>query len=236
VLLIPPQAVGINGDNMNIKKNVEIFINGEGKNKGRHPNERYSSFDYCFNYFQSFKDSNNVKQLNNIDNMQNSCLQLAFYLASWGMFRGSSFLLERSFKFFEKLINTIASFDEKIWYLDIDDYHDSECRKLIFECKQRIYDSLGEKNKASDILISKIMLGVFGNVPAYDTYFKKGFNLSSFNESSLLELYSLYSSNKSDIDEIDISTYDFITGLPSKRKYTIAKIIDMIGFIEGQKE
>ena len=28
--------------------------------EGRNPNERYASFDYCFNYFQSFRESGNI--------------------------------------------------------------------------------------------------------------------------------------------------------------------------------
>ncbi|EKM28037.1 hypothetical protein VCHENC02_6024, partial [Vibrio harveyi] len=36
--------------------------------------------------------------------MEKSCLALGFYLASWGMFRGSSFMLEKSAKNFENLV------------------------------------------------------------------------------------------------------------------------------------
>lgn len=57
----------------------------------RLPNQRYSSFDYCYNYFYSFYKVNKISELANEKNLQNSCLQLGFYLASWGMFRPSSF-------------------------------------------------------------------------------------------------------------------------------------------------
>ena len=73
---------------MNIQKNIESFIDGERKSKGRKPTERYASFDYCFNYFQSYKEAGNQSALIDLANIQTSCLQLAFYLASWGMFRG----------------------------------------------------------------------------------------------------------------------------------------------------
>ena len=46
---------------------------------------RYSSFDYYYSYFLNNGDL--------IEDMEKSCLELAFYLASWGMFRGSSFLI-----------------------------------------------------------------------------------------------------------------------------------------------
>jgi hypothetical protein len=37
-----------------------------------------------------------------------SCLQIGFYLASWGMMRGSSFLLEKSVRNFSNLIIAIS--------------------------------------------------------------------------------------------------------------------------------
>lgn len=52
------------------------------------PNERYTSFDYCYNYFLTTNDLEK--------DIERSCLTLGFYLASWGMFRGSSFLLQKS--------------------------------------------------------------------------------------------------------------------------------------------
>ena len=55
---------------------------------GRKPNERYTSFDYCYNYFQAFRESGEVSALATPTNIQVSCLQLGFYLASWGMLPG----------------------------------------------------------------------------------------------------------------------------------------------------
>src|ERR1700730_13232190 len=63
---------------------------------GRKPNERYASFDYCFNYFQSFREAGDVPALVSPANVQLSCVQLGFYLASWGMLRGSAELLQKS--------------------------------------------------------------------------------------------------------------------------------------------
>ena len=39
---------------MDIKKSINKFLEGNGKNKGRKANERYASFDFCYNYFYSF--------------------------------------------------------------------------------------------------------------------------------------------------------------------------------------
>ena len=87
-----------------IAQNVAHFVEGRGKSRGRQPSERYASFDYCFNYFQSFQERRIVRKLASARYMELSCLQLGFYLASWGMLRGSSFLLEKSAPFYRRLI------------------------------------------------------------------------------------------------------------------------------------
>lgn len=54
---------------------------------------------------------------------------------------------------------------------------------------------------------TKILLGVFGCVPAYDRYFKKAVKIynvcsSDFNEKSLSQLYSFYNENKGSFDKL----------------------------------
>ena len=60
--------------------------------KRRSANRRYASFDYCFNYFRNFNEQDRLSELKSKENMQMSCLQIGFFLASWGMFRGKSHL------------------------------------------------------------------------------------------------------------------------------------------------
>lgn len=218
---------------MDIETNIRRFQEGEGKNKGRHPEERYASYDYCFNYFQSFRETGRVATLASRDNLEASCLHLAFYLASWGMFRGSSFLLEKSPKHFQALIEVLVSLDKTIWNIDVGDYSDANSRRLLLHCKDEITKALGERNGPTDTLITKIMLGVFGNVPAFDTYFAKGFKLRKFNETALERIFRFYDQNRLIIDGYRMPTIDFVSGKPTDRIYTKAKIIDMIGFIEG---
>jgi hypothetical protein len=69
--------------NVNLEDNLLRFVQGDGsKNKGRRSDERYASFDYCFNYFQTFRQTNTMKEIASQDRLQESCLQLGFYLAS----------------------------------------------------------------------------------------------------------------------------------------------------------
>jgi hypothetical protein len=218
---------------MDIEKNIALFISGQGKNKGRRPDERYASFDYCFNYFQSFRKDGKMKNLSSSRDFELSCLHLGFYLASWGMLRGSSFLLEKSLKHYRPLIEGIAAFDPAIWEIDVEDYGRDSAIDLLFGCRDMIAESLGEKNRVSDTLVTKIMLGVFGNVPAFDTQFKKGFGVSTFGKKSLRKIFGFYQANRVAIDSYKIHTFDFISGQETSVRYTHAKIIDMIGFVEG---
>ena len=215
-----------------IKENLAFFEGGffDARDAGRHPLERYASFDYCFNYFQGFKDKKELAQ----NNIQNSCLHLGFYLASWGMFH-NSFLLQKSIKFYEPLIKYIASEKCGVWDIDADEYTDTNIEKLI-KCGENIKDKLGN-NRVTDTLVTKIMLGVFGNVPAFDSYFRSGSNLGTFNKHSLKEISHFYKSYSEIIsDEASkIKTFEYHSGKESSRLYTRAKIIDMIFFIEGYK-
>ena len=73
--------------------------------------DRYASFDFCFNYF---KTTENITK-----DIEKSCLTLGFYLASWGMYRGSSFMLQKSVKQLEKTVRYIAELDSSFWNIDV---------------------------------------------------------------------------------------------------------------------
>ena len=218
---------------MDVKKSIDQFLEGNGKNKGRKPDERYASFDFCYNYFYSFYKESRVNEIANEKKIQTSCLQLGFYLASWGMMRGSSFLLEKSVRNYQKLIIAISKMNPKLWEIDADNY-DEETIKLLLDCKRQIIQALGIKNKPSITLITKIMLGVFANIPAYDQYFRKSFKLHSVNEKSLLKIKKFYDENREIFDSYKIHTFDFLTSQETDIIYTKAKLIDMYGFMDGQ--
>jgi len=218
---------------MNIKEAMDQFLHGGGKNRGKKPDERYASFDFCYNYFYSFYKKKRLPELANNENLQTSCLQLGFYLASWGMMRGSSFLLEKSVRNFRELITCISKMDSRLWEIDVDNYND-ENTSILLDCKQQVINSLGEENNPSDTLITKIMLGVFANVPAFDTYFRKSLKVHSFNKKSLLKIKDFYEDNKSVFDSYQIHTFDFLSSKESNIIYTKAKLIDMCGFMDGQ--
>ena len=195
----------------------------------RGPNARYASFDYCFNHFQQHRTA--VAAWGEPTGMEASCLHLGFYLASWGMLRGSSDLLQRSARHLVPLIETLPDAPADLWDLDLNGY-DTESIDLIHRSALEVRRAL-RPVEASDILVTKVMLGVFGCVPAFDTYFKKGFGVSTFSKRSLRLVGDFYRSNASVIDQLRQPTLDFTTGLPTTRLYSRAKVVDMIFFIEG---
>lgn len=196
--------------------------------------ERYSSFDYCYGYFR------NTHPQNLLNDMEKSCLAVGFYLASWGMLRGSSFLLQKSARYYIPLIEFISEQDSSLWEIDADNYSEENVEKLI-----RVYHSIKEivipENESHLTLITKIMMGVFGNVPAYDQYFCQtmreisdcGFRV--FNKNSLEKISDFYTENKSTINKYhrSIKVRSFETGKLTALKYPRAKIIDMYGFTRG---
>jgi hypothetical protein len=196
------------------------------------PKSRYSSFDYCYNYFKT------TSKENIIADKEKSCLVLGFYLASWGMMRGSSFLLSKSCKYFEPLVEYIAEIDKTIWNIDIDKYTDENIQIIL-----TIYTEIKKiliPNKQSDLtLITKVLLGVFGFVPAFDQYFCDTFRkiypncgFRSINEKSLGYIADFYKENKDEINDIAQNTFtiDFKTGELTTINYPKAKIVDMYGF------
>ena len=205
------------------------------------PTHRYASFDYCFNFFQN-STANELKQ-----DIEKSCLQLAFYLASWGMLRGSSFLLQKSTKHYEPLIRYFIELKElnhNIWRIDINNYTDENITRVIdvYKTIQKLFIS-DETNNRHLVLVTKIMLGVFECIPAYDRYFTNTFKeifktrcgFTTVNKESLLCLKEFYEFNSSSLDKLqsNIQTIDFTTGNQTSIKYTKAKIIDMYGFAKA---
>jgi hypothetical protein len=214
----------------------QIGSNVKAFREGVNPSERDASFDYCFNYFQRFREEGRLNELKTPEHVQESCIQLGFYLASWGMYRGSGYLFKKSAKILEPIIGLIADQAPSFWEIDVHSYSDENIKRLL-DFKTKIV-SLPEHKGATDVLVTKIMLGVFGNVPAFDTYFGKGFGHREFKEKSLKAVADFYQDKAQIIDECRCVTHtiDFNTGQETPRLYTRAKIVDMVFFIEGEKK
>ncbi|WP_198305845.1 hypothetical protein [Arcobacter vandammei] len=245
----------------------EIYFNNiikKFKDKNKEEEDRYASFDYCYNYFKN-SSADELAQ-----DKEKSCLVLGFYLASWGMLRGSSFLLEKSLKYYLQIIEYIIErkqINPEYWelgnYKNIDDKKIEDIIKIYYDIEKILGNA--SKNKNYSTLITKIMLGVFACIPAFDTNFVKTFDIlykNSFNNTNsskitkeklkecLEKIRCFYEHNNSCVDNTNIYTKSFykmeFTEIKPRKyvclnvnkipnKYSSAKVVDMFGFIVGEE-
>jgi hypothetical protein len=198
---------------------------------GRSPDGRYASFDYCYEHFQRARDSDELELLMEGDRLQLSCLHLGFYLASWGMLRGSGDLLQRSARDLVPVVEAIASEPVATWTVDADTLQDAAGEVLAAAGRIR----RAFRVPASDILVTKTLLGVFGCVPAFDRYFKTGFGVSTFGLRSVERVGRFYADNREVLDQLTVDVLDFATGMDTTRRYPKSKIIDMVFFERGRE-
>ena len=80
---------------------------------------RYNSWVQCYNFFKILKKNHPNGINENHHSVDDACVRLGFYMASWGMYRGSSFLLQNDYTIYKKIIPVLL--DTKytdLWYLD----------------------------------------------------------------------------------------------------------------------
>lgn len=165
-------------------------------------NARYRSWEHCYKCFHDARGSSKP----DLDYLS---LQLAFYLASWGMYRGSSFLLQKDYKVHIPVVKEIL----KEEYDCLFGIECLELRKKPIQAKLRkleqfmaaIYEGIrktvvGTDKSPSATLITKILMGTLGCVPAYDRYFVDGIRELKvapgvYNMNSLLKLVDYYEVN-----------------------------------------
>ncbi|OOR98090.1 hypothetical protein B0187_09845 [Haemophilus paracuniculus] len=197
---------------------------------------RYHSFDFCYAHFRQTRALPAEQR-----DIEKSCQVLWGYLASWGMLRGSSFLLQKNPSYLTDLVEWIYAQPESTWEIEVKDYAEKSKQVLALydEAKAKILK--GGKHQAVT-LVTKILLGVFAIVPAFDRFFKDTFSemagkecgFSTPNKTSLDFISKFYQANQIEIDTLcrERVVKDFL-GKPTAWHYSQAKIIDMYGFQKG---
>lgn len=224
---------------------IDVAANVSQYLRDRSRIERASSFDYCFNYFQRFRTNGELQAIADPEHLETSCLHLGYYLASWGMLRGSTMLHTKSYRFFEPMVRSLSKLPSTAWAIDADCYSDDSVDELL-EVRDRVVAALTLPASSSacevtptETLVTKVMLGVLGSVPAFDTFFKRGFREAYYgkpvkaNHATLMAIGSFYQENARAIEDARVCTVNFATGRRTKLRYTAAKVIDMVFLIEG---
>lgn len=136
---------------------IKCFFDAYGINV-RDTNGRYFSWKHCFDAFADINANEDFL-----------ALHLGFYLASWGMYRGSSILLQKDYTIHKDVVRIVKT-------------HHANLYRVAAPSPKKISAIYGELESVytidgrtpSDTLITKIMLGTLGCFPAFDRFFKAG--------------------------------------------------------------
>ena len=199
---------------------------------------RAQSYDHCFNYFADAQDLE--------ADMEKSCAVLGFYLASWGMYRGSSFLLKRTNSSnLSAVVHVIQSCRTDLSGIDLDNYTDQNINTIL-DTYKGLKDALQIDRERHITLVTKIMVATFGCVPAFDQYLFEGFRRVLDNRAripsdrittdSLNLLAAFYRANRNELDRLhdESRTVAFGSDSVTEHKLSRAKIVDMYCFNLGR--
>ncbi|WP_052013325.1 hypothetical protein [Halalkalibacter akibai] len=161
------------------------------------------------------------------------------------MLRGGSFLLQKDFRIHQYFLNDVVTNKHYHKYCD-PKFQQSMTKANVEGINELIQNTINAYTSnileingqdkllnITDTLSSKILLGVYGNVPAYDRYLKAALSLhgikSQFGEDSLLEITEFYNLNRTKFEECQrLFSQD-------GTHYTPMKLVDMyfwqVGFI-----
>ena len=210
---------------MIIKSSTEYYNNLKAGENGR-----YRSWEHCYSYFIKGRSSKEI----DYDYLS---LQLAFYLASWGMYRGSSFLLQKDYKVHIPVVKELLSKKyDALAGIECIDFRKESNQRLLHDIDlflEQYYDKIRREVKAQELknqlsftLITKILMGTLGCVPAYDRYFIAGIKnqkvaTGNYNLKSIMQLVDFYEKNS---DRLELVREKMeVEGMP----YPQMKVIDM---------
>ena len=153
-------------------------------------------------------------------------LQLAFYLASWGMYRGSSELLQKDYLIHEPVVEIVRSNGElrkeNVTYEDIESINE-------------IIEKIKKEYKVANVsrtLVSKILLGTLGCIPALDRFFCDGWKICEETKGFSINLQNIISF----ADKHKIEIKECKNCIKSDVIYPPMKIVDMYFWQIGYDE
>ena len=173
-------------------------------------NGRSRSWEHCYRVFRDARTDPSP----DCDNLS---LHLAFYLASWGMYRGSSFLLQKDYKVLVPIVEEILKSEyDCLFGVACVGLRDSEVQdsleklyKYIAKHLQPIRNEVAGRevpSSVSPVLITKILMGPLGCVPAYDRFFQDGVatykvTTQEYSLKSVLRLVNFYEEYNDRLEE-----------------------------------
>jgi hypothetical protein len=180
------RARGVDEQPRNIHRAIQAYW---GDSRGEH--HRYLSWEHCYQYFQG-QGQTGIRR-----NRDTAALHLGFYLASWGMYRGSSFLLQRDYKVHMHVVDVLAdSAWAPLWGQDLGTSRDdAELTPVVMGLVSAVrgayrpYVPVTGTAQPTDTLVTKIILGTLGIVPACDRFFIDGLKVAGLKYSYVNEVF-----------------------------------------------
>ena len=173
-------------------------------------NGRSRSWEHCYRVFRDARTDSSP----DYDYLS---LHLAFYLASWGMYRGSSFLLQKDYKVLVPIVEEVLKPEyDCLFGVACTDLRNNEVRaqlKKLSDCISAHFEPIRDEvagrevaSPVSPVLITKILMGTLGCVPAYDRFFGigakyLGLEKDTYQEKSLDELADFYEAHNDRLEE-----------------------------------
>jgi hypothetical protein len=192
---------------------------------------RSQSYDHCYNYFADTKDPT--------ADLEKSCGVLGFYLASWGMYRGSTYLQQHTNS--SQLIQTIRKIQNlrpALAGIDLNNYSEKNM-DLVLSAYGEIKDALQIRQRSQVTIVTKVMVAAFGCIPAFDRNFSQAFRRAlqpharlphgRVDSDVLRMLAAFYGANRDDIEKLhqESRTVAFGTDTVTGHRLSRAKIVDM---------
>lgn len=216
---------------------VEQNFAGRSLSQGVRPGPD-QSYDHCYNYFADTEDLER--------DMEKSCAVLGFYLASWGMYRGSTYLFKHTnSSHLQGVVRLVQQNRGTLCAIDVDNYTDANVRAIL-DVYRDIRRAVLPGNERPFTLVTKIMMAVFGCVPAFDANFVTGFRAvldghaklpsETLTAESLRLVAAFYRANRTVVDELheESRTVAFGGDTVTGHNLTRAKILDMYCFDLGR--
>lgn len=206
-------------------------------------NGRSRSWEHCYRVFRDARTDPSP----DYDYLS---LHLAFYLASWGMYRGSSFLLQKDYKVLTPVVEEVLKPEyDCLFGVACADLRKLEVQKRfakLYEDIVEYFDPIRDEvagrevpTPVSPVLITKILMGTLGCVPAYDRFLVDGIKkykvtTQEYSLDSVIRLVDFYEEHNDRLEEArrGMQSDDLI--------YPQMKLLDMgfwqIGYDEATKE
>ena len=173
-------------------------------------NGRSRSWEHCYRVFRDARTDPSP----DYDYLS---LHLAFYLASWGMYRGSSFLLQKDYKVLLPVVEMVLKPEyDCLFGVACADLRKPDVQTRLKNVSDDIADHFwpirnevaGREvaSPVSPVLITKILMGTLGCVPAYDRFFQDGVakykvTTQEYSVKSVLKLVDFYEAHNDRLEE-----------------------------------